>query len=96
MQATILIPYPGTPLYQQCLDNDWLLTTDWDDFDMRQPVMKSPFTDEEIKKIIRELFHGVLTPKFLIKKIFSIRNFDDVKFLFTYTVKYLKKLRDFS
>ena len=96
MQATILIPYPGTSLYQQCLDNDWLLTTDWDDFDMRQPVMKSPFTDEEIKKIIRELFHGVLTPKFLIKKIFSIRNFDDVKFLFTYAVKYLKKLRDFS
>lgn len=96
MQATILIPYPGTPLYQQCLDNNWLLTNNWDDFDMRQPVMVSPFTEDEIKKIVRELFYGVLTPKFLVKKIISIRRFDDVKFLYTYALKYLKKIRDFS
>ena len=96
LQATIIIPYPGTPLFQQCLDNNWLLTDNWDNFDMRQPVMKSPFTDEEIKKIIRELFYGVLTPKFLLKKVTSIRNFDDIKFLSTYAIKYLKKLHDFS
>jgi anaerobic magnesium-protoporphyrin IX monomethyl ester cyclase len=96
MQATILIPYPGTPLFQQCLDNNWLLTDNWDNFDMRQPVMTSPFTPDEIKKQVRELFYGILTPKFLIKKIISIRNLDDVKFLFTYTLKYFKKLHDFS
>jgi len=96
MQATILIPYPGTPLFDYCQKNNLLLTDNWDDFDMRQPVMKSPFTDDEIKKIVRELFYGILTPQFLWRKVISIRNFDDVKFLFTYAVKYVKKLKDFS
>ena len=52
--------------------------------------------DDEIKKIVRELFYGILTPQFLWRKVISIRNFDDVKFLFTYAVKYVKKLKDFS
>ena len=53
MQATILIPYPGTPLFDYCQKNNLLLTDNWDDFYMRQPVMKSPFTADEIKKIVR-------------------------------------------
>lgn len=96
MQATILIPYPGTPLFEYCKKNNLLLTDNWDDFDMRQPVMKTVFTDKEIKEIVRELFFGILTPKFLWRKIISIRNYDDIKFLFTYAVKYVEKLKDFS
>ncbi|MDD3999192.1 MAG: radical SAM protein, partial [Candidatus Shapirobacteria bacterium] len=42
MQATIVIPYPGTPLFADCKKNNLLLTENWDDYDMRQPVMKSP------------------------------------------------------
>lgn len=95
MQATIVIPYPGTPLYAECLKNNWLLTKDWNDFDMRQPVMKSPIKKSTQLKLVRELFYGVLTPKFLIRKVASIRNIDDLRYLTTYAVKYLQKLRDF-
>ena len=35
LQATICIPYAGTRLWKECLENDWLLTQDYDDFDMR-------------------------------------------------------------
>lgn len=96
MQATIVIPYPGTPLFAECQKNKWLLTEDWNDFDMRQPVMKSPINKETQLKLVRELFYGVLTPKFLWRKITSIRNLDDVKYLSTYALKYLEKLKDFS
>jgi len=95
MQATVIIPYPGTPLFKECQDNDWLLSTDWNDYDMRLPIMKSPISTPEQLQLIQSLFKGVLTPQFLIRKVLSIRNFSDISHLATYAVKYLKKLKDF-
>lgn len=95
MQATRIIPYPGTPLFKQCQDNDWLLTTDWNDYDMRQPIMKSSLTAVEQDELIQDLFRGILTPKFILRKITSIRSSQDIIFLATYAQKYLKKLKDF-
>ena len=96
MQATIVIPYPGTPLFADCQKNNLLLTDNWDDFDMRQPIMKSPISPQDQLKLVRELFYGILTPQFIGRKIISIKNFSDIKFLAFYAVKYLQKLRDFS
>lgn len=95
MQATIVIPYPGTPLFRQCQQNKWLTTTNWDKYDMRQPIMTSPISPQEQLKLVHGLFHGILTPKFIIRKIVSIKNLNDFKHLFNYAIKYLKKLRDF-
>jgi radical SAM superfamily enzyme YgiQ (UPF0313 family) len=95
MQATIVVPYPGTPLFKQCQDNNWLKTEDWNEYDMRHPIMKSPLSDNEQLELVQSLFHGILTPRFLIRKVLSIRSIDDIKHLFTYAIKYLKKLRDF-
>jgi radical SAM superfamily enzyme YgiQ (UPF0313 family) len=95
MQATIVVPYPGTPLFKQCQDNNWLKTENWDEYDMRRPVMKTPLSDREQLELVQSLFHGILTPKFLFRKVLSIRSVDDIKHLFTYAIKYLKKLRDF-
>jgi radical SAM superfamily enzyme YgiQ (UPF0313 family) len=33
IQATIVIPYPGTPLHRECKENDWLLFEDYERFD---------------------------------------------------------------
>lgn len=96
MQATRIIPYPGTPLFRECQQNKWLLTDNWDDFDMRRPVMYSPISHLQQEELIQGLFKGVLTPKFLIKKVASIRSMADIKFLVRYALKYLKKLQDFS
>lgn len=95
MQATIVTPYPGTPLFSECQENGWLKSEDWDDYDMRLPIMKTEMSDQEILGLVQDLFKGVLTPKFLIRKVLSIRSLDDIQHLFTYAVKYLKKLRDF-
>ena len=48
MQATIVIPYPGTPLFKECREKGWLLTEDYEHYDMREPVMKTPFPKEKI------------------------------------------------
>ncbi|MFA5532020.1 MAG: radical SAM protein [Candidatus Shapirobacteria bacterium] len=96
LQATILIPYPGTPLFKYCLKNNLLLTTDWDKFDMRQPIIKTPFDSKELNKFIQKFFQSIFTRQFILNKITSIRSFADIKFLFVYGFKYLKKLKDFK
>ncbi len=96
LQATILIPYPGTPLFDQCKKNNWLLTEDWDDFDQRQAVMKSVLTDEDIKEFTQALYKSFLTPRFILKKILSIKSFADIKFMFIAGMKVLGHLTDFS
>ena len=96
MQATVVIPYPGTPLFKECLEKKWLLTDDWDNYDMRQPIMKSPIPTEKMNTMVNSLFKTALEPKFLIRKVLSIRSIDDIKYLSTYAVKFIQKLHDFS
>lgn len=95
MQATIVIPYPGTPLFKQCQEKGWLLTEDWDNYDMRQAIMKCEMNTQELNILVQSLFKGVLTPKFLTKKVSSIRSLDDVKHMANYANKFIKKLYDF-
>jgi anaerobic magnesium-protoporphyrin IX monomethyl ester cyclase len=82
LQATIAIPYPGTPLYKYCRENNLLLTDDYDRFDQQEPVMKTEMNREEIESLIKDIFKTSLTPKFILKKIFAIRNMADIQFLF--------------
>jgi radical SAM superfamily enzyme YgiQ (UPF0313 family) len=96
LQATILIPYPGTPLFSECKENKWLVTEDWDDFDQRMAVMKSPLTEKDIKELTQELYKSFLTPKFILRKIFSIRSWTDIKFLFRAGSKVMGHLLDFK
>lgn len=96
LQATIVIPYPGTPLFNYCQKNSLLLTQNWNDFDMQNPVMKCPVPPATQKQLVQDIFKGILSPQFIFRKISSIRSIDDFKHLSTYAVKYFKKLRDFS
>jgi anaerobic magnesium-protoporphyrin IX monomethyl ester cyclase len=96
LQATILIPYPGTPLYKYCQENNLLNFTDYDRFDQREQVMKSPLTNEQVKELTQGLYKSFLTPKFIFKKILAIRNFDDIKFLCKAGLKVFGHLTDFK
>lgn len=96
MQATVVVPYPGTPLWKECKENGWLLTEEYTDYDMRKAVMKSPLGEEEIMSLTRELYKSFLTPRFILRKILAIRTLDDVKFLFMAGSKLLGHLMDFG
>jgi radical SAM superfamily enzyme YgiQ (UPF0313 family) len=96
MQATIMIPYPGTPLFKYCQENNLLLTEDYDRFDQREPVMKTELSDEDIKKMIRKLYRSFITPKFFLNKIKGIRSWQDIKHIFRSGKKVFGHLVDFS
>jgi len=96
LQGTIVIPYPGTPLYKECQENNWLTTTNYEDFDQRQMVMKSPLTSNEAKELVQGLYKSFISPQFIIRKIISIRSWSDIKFLFMAAMKLLGHLTDFG
>lgn len=96
MQATVVIPYPGTPLYKECKEKGWLLTDDYDDFDMRQPVMKIPFSHKKILELEQDLYSCFMTPQYITRKILGIRSFHDFKYLFYMGWKLIGHLLDFD
>lgn len=95
LQATIMVPYPGTKLYDYCRENNLLLTVDYNRFDQSGAVMKSLLSEREIKQKIRSLYKSFLSPGFVFKKISSIRDFKDVSNLCSVFWKWKGKLKDF-
>lgn len=96
LQATITIPYPGTPLWRECREKGWLLSEDYEDYDMRRPVMKTSLTEQDVLKLTQKLYSSFMTPKFMLRKISEIRTWDDIKFLAMAGWRFLGHLKDFS
>ena len=96
LQATILIPYPGTSLYDECKENDLLLTENYDDFDQRTVIIKTPLKNNDIKKAIRSVYKVAFNPMFLIQRIINIQSKDDIKSYCRSASKVIGHLLDFQ
>jgi len=82
LQATIVVPYPGTPLFAEAKAQGWLTTENWDDYDMSRSVWRSPVSNEDVLQFKNELYKAALTPAFLLRKVLSIRSVDDIAFFY--------------
>jgi anaerobic magnesium-protoporphyrin IX monomethyl ester cyclase len=72
LQGTVVIPYPGTQLYAQARDHDWLRfdgPDNWHRFDMREPVFKTSSSTEEIMGLVQSLYTSFLTPRYIGRKL---------------------------
>jgi len=96
LQSTIVVPYPGTPLYEDAKSNDLLLTKDYRRYDMGEPVMKIPYSNEALYALIKETYTSFLTPQYIWKVITRIRNLNDVMYLWVGAKKLMGHLTDFS
>ncbi|MFP4466620.1 MAG: B12-binding domain-containing radical SAM protein [Candidatus Goldiibacteriota bacterium] len=85
LQATVVTAYPGTPLFDQALENNRLRFKfgEWEKFDMREPVFKTPdMTPEQVVAKCNAIYRSFMTPRFIARQIVSIRSVDDMSFLF--------------
>ena len=96
LQATICIPYPGTPLYTECRQNGWLLTEDYSAYDMRGPVMKSSLSSSQMMAFTQQLYKSFLSPRFIMRKLRAVRSWQDIRFLCMAGLRVLGHLLDFS
>jgi len=80
LQATVLIPYPGTPLWKKAKENNWFLfdPEEYEKYDMRGPVLKTKNSDaKEIAKICGKIYTVFLTPKYVLARIKNIKEWND-------------------
>ncbi|MFH1459884.1 MAG: radical SAM protein [Candidatus Omnitrophota bacterium] len=96
MQSTIVIPYPGTPLFNECREKDLLYSLDWTYYDMKNPVMKIPFPQEILMKLVRSLYSISFSPEFIMRKVLSIRELDDMKYFTRAFFKVMGHIFDFN
>ncbi len=77
LQASIVMPYPGTPLYKEAEKNRWLTDAayDYENFDMEHDILKS---DIDTTYWCRKIWNIHTHPLFLIKSLFSIRSIRDI------------------
>ena len=97
LQCTLTIPYPGTPLFKELKANDGLNTLDWDEYDMRRAITKTPLVSEdEIKKAIRDVYRGFLQPGAIWHRLASTRTLFDFGFYYRGIRSLIGHLVDFS
>ena len=99
LQSTIVIPYPGTKLYAEALENGWFRIDpkDYDCFDMKEPVLSTPdMAPEEVMKICDEIYKVFLSPKYMLKQLVRIRSLRDVKYSVEGFAKVLGHVKDFA
>ena len=97
LQCTLTVPYPGTPLFKELKEANGLNTLDWDEYDMRRAVTKTPLADEaEIKCAIQEVYRGFLQPKALLRRFASTRTLFDFGFYYRGIRSLIGHLIDFK
>lgn len=77
LQASIIMPYPGTPLYKEAQKNNWLTKAadDYDNFDMEHDILKSSI---DTTYWCRKIWSIHTHPIFLLKSALSIRSIKDI------------------
>ncbi len=96
LQCTLTIPYPGTPLFKELEAADALHTLDWDEYDMRRAITKTPLVSEaEIKAAIQAVYRGFLQPGALWHRLTSTRTLFDFGFYYRGIRSLIGHLLDF-
>jgi radical SAM superfamily enzyme YgiQ (UPF0313 family) len=97
LQATIVTPYPGTPLFAEAEEKGWLKTKDWNRYDMREPILKTEMSDEEIKGLVQDLYKSFISPQWILRKFKeALTDYDLLKYYLRMAAKFFSKLLDFG
>jgi len=83
LQASVIVPYPGTPLYYEALKNGWFQIDphDYAAFDMSIPPLKSPLGSQKTMEFCDRLWRIHQHPIFITKTLMSIFSADDLRLL---------------
>jgi radical SAM superfamily enzyme YgiQ (UPF0313 family) len=99
LQSTIVVPYPGTPLYQFGVRNELFRfdPRDYDRFDMTEPVFKTQdMTSEEVIEMCQGVYKSFLSPRFVLRHIKNTRSWEDLGYLLRGVKAVIGHLRDFG
>lgn len=83
LQSTVVVPYPGTPLFKMALERDWFNfdPCEYERYDMREAALKAPdMSPEEILKLCQDMYKSFFSPGYMFKRASKIRSYHDMKY----------------
>ncbi len=98
LQSTIVVPYPGTPLYREAVEQGWLRYPpgQWEKWDMTEAILKTPdMSPGEVMEICNQIYRAFLTPRFLWRQVAAIRDWEDFLFVARAGKAVIGHIRDF-
>ncbi|MAG02104.1 B12-binding domain-containing radical SAM protein [Candidatus Pacearchaeota archaeon] len=99
-QSTVVMPYPGTPLYEEAVREGWLRfeKDDYEKLAMDQPAMKTiEMSPEEVQGLCKLNYRIYLDPKYIWQHAKSrIKSWEDIKYTFEGLTAVFGHMRDFS
>jgi radical SAM superfamily enzyme YgiQ (UPF0313 family) len=79
------VPYPGTELYRLLKSNRFILSDDWDEYDVvrGRPVWRTEnFTPNDLVRLQQKLYRShYLRPGFVLARVMEIRSIGDIAYL---------------
>lgn len=98
LQATVVVPYPGTPLYQEAVEKKWFRIdpTDYERFDMSGTVLNMPdMTPEQVNEMCAGVYKTFLKPKYILRQLTRIRSPQDLDYIRRGAIAVIGHLKDF-
>lgn len=100
LQSTVVVPYPGTPLFTEAMEKGWIRYEDptaWERYDMTEPALTMPDMDaDEIMKMCSDVYKSFVTPKFILRQLLKVRKLEDLDYVFRGGKAVLGHLLDFA
>jgi anaerobic magnesium-protoporphyrin IX monomethyl ester cyclase len=84
LQATVVMPYPGTPLFRLCQENGWIRfdETEYERYDMTEPVcVLTDMNQEEVVQMAGQFYKLYLHPKFLAHQLQHLNSLEDLDYM---------------
>ena len=99
LQATVVVPYPGTPLFRECLEMGAFRfdPRDYERYDMTEPVLTTPDMEpSEVMAMCQGVYRSFLKPKFIARQLLRVRSVEDLDYVKRGVVAVWGHLKDFG
>jgi radical SAM superfamily enzyme YgiQ (UPF0313 family) len=100
LQATVVVPYPGTPLFEQAAENRWFRfpPDTYDHYDMSEAVLTTPdMTPDEVRRVCESIYkQAYLSPQYVWRQLTKIRSLEDIGYRLQGMGAVLGHIRDFG
>jgi radical SAM superfamily enzyme YgiQ (UPF0313 family) len=99
LQATVIMPYPGTPLFDLCQRMGWIRfdETDYDRYDMTEPVcVLTDMDEQEVVRMAGQFYKLFLHPRFLMNQLRHLDSLEDLDYMTRGARAIWGHLRDFA
>jgi radical SAM superfamily enzyme YgiQ (UPF0313 family) len=99
LQATVVMPYPGTPLFDLCQQQGWIRFDPeaYERYDMTEPACLLPdLGDEEAVQLAGQFYKLYMHPRFLAHQLRNLRSVEDLDYMTRGARAIWGHMRDFA